>query len=52
MRELFDSMAEEREIVNSIGMKLALVEPGTFLMGSPPNEAEHQDNEYPHEVEM
>lgn len=43
---------EEREIINSIGMKLVLIEPGTFLMGSPPNEAERLDNEYQHEVEI
>jgi formylglycine-generating enzyme required for sulfatase activity len=42
----------QRNIVNSIGMKLALVEPGVFLMGSPPNEAERRDDEYQHEVEI
>jgi formylglycine-generating enzyme required for sulfatase activity/serine/threonine protein kinase len=51
MRELFNSLGEEREIVNSIGMILVLVEPGVFLMGSPPGEAE-RDNEHQHEVEI
>ncbi len=41
-----------REIVNSIGMKLVLVQPGIFLMGSPPNEAERSDDEHQHEVEI
>jgi formylglycine-generating enzyme required for sulfatase activity len=39
-------------IVNSIGMKLVLVKPGVFLMGSPANEAEREDDEYQHEVEI
>jgi uncharacterized protein (TIGR02996 family) len=38
-------------LVNSIGMKLALIPAGTFLMGSPESEA--QENEKPqHEVEI
>jgi formylglycine-generating enzyme required for sulfatase activity len=39
-------------ITNSIGMKLVLVKPGAFLMGSPSNEAGHRDEEYQHEVEI
>jgi formylglycine-generating enzyme required for sulfatase activity len=42
----------QRNIVNSIGMKLALVEPGIFLMGSPPSETERNDDEHQHEVEI
>ena len=42
-----------REIVNSIDMKLVLVGPGKFLMGSPEDEAERNDGEGPqHEVEI
>ena len=42
-----------REIVNSIDMKLVLVGPGKFLMGSPDDEAERSDDEGPqHEVEI
>ncbi len=41
-----------KAITNSIGMKLVLVEPGTFLMGSPPNEADDSNNEHQHEVEI
>jgi formylglycine-generating enzyme required for sulfatase activity len=46
------SVAQPRTIINSIGMKLTLVEPGTFLMGSPLSEAERQDDEHQHEVEI
>jgi formylglycine-generating enzyme required for sulfatase activity len=37
-------------ITNSIGMKLAYIPAGTFLMGSPPGEAERSDEELQHEV--
>jgi uncharacterized protein (TIGR02996 family) len=38
-------------LTNSLGIKLALIPPGTFLMGSPPGEEERIDNEGPqHEV--
>jgi uncharacterized protein (TIGR02996 family) len=37
---------------NHLGMELALIPPGAFLMGSPPDEAERRDNEHPHEVEI
>ncbi|MHB1425325.1 MAG: SUMF1/EgtB/PvdO family nonheme iron enzyme [Gemmataceae bacterium] len=37
---------------NSIGMKFALVEPGVFLMGSPLREAERENDEFQHEVEI
>jgi formylglycine-generating enzyme required for sulfatase activity len=39
-------------ITNSLGMKLAWVPPGKFLMGSPENEPDRQDNERQHEVEV
>ncbi len=39
-------------ITNSIGLKLVLVKPGSFLMGSPENEAERHTNEDLHEVEI
>jgi formylglycine-generating enzyme required for sulfatase activity len=39
-------------ITNSISMKLVLVKPGTFLMGSPPNQAERSADEDQHEVEI
>jgi sulfatase modifying factor 1 len=40
------------ERVNSIGMRFALVSPGRFLMGSPPEEAERSEDEKPHEVDV
>jgi formylglycine-generating enzyme required for sulfatase activity len=39
------------EFVNSIGMKLARIPIGTFLMGSPKDEKYHEDSEQ-HEVEI
>jgi formylglycine-generating enzyme required for sulfatase activity len=39
-----------RTIVNSIGMKLALIPAGKFLMGSPATEIEREDKEVQHEV--
>jgi formylglycine-generating enzyme required for sulfatase activity len=40
----------EKEITNSIGMKLVLIPKGTFLMGSPESDKEHQGDEVQHEV--
>src|SRR5262245_1554892 len=37
---------------NSIGMVLALIPPGTFLMGSPEGEKERRADEHQHEVEI
>jgi formylglycine-generating enzyme required for sulfatase activity len=39
-------------ITNSIGMKLAYIAPGKFMMGSPKEEKERSDNEFLHEVEL
>jgi uncharacterized protein (TIGR02996 family) len=40
-------------VANSIGMGLALIPPGTFLMGSAPGEEGHRDEEAPrHQVEI
>jgi uncharacterized protein (TIGR02996 family) len=38
------------EVVNSVGMRLALIPPGRFRMGSPPEEEDREDNEGAHEV--
>jgi formylglycine-generating enzyme required for sulfatase activity/serine/threonine protein kinase len=41
------------EVVNSIGMKLLLIEPGTFRMGAQPGEMGRQESEGPvHTVEI
>ena len=37
---------------NSLGMKLAWIPPGTFLMGSPPNEPLRRDDETQHKVTL
>jgi formylglycine-generating enzyme required for sulfatase activity len=37
-------------LTNSVGMKLAYIPAGKFLMGSPADEAERDDNEAQHEV--
>ena len=42
-----DYLAVPVEITNSIGMKLVLVPPGEFLMGSPESDPDAQDNEKP-----
>jgi formylglycine-generating enzyme required for sulfatase activity/serine/threonine protein kinase len=40
------------EMTNSIGMKLTLVPPGEFLMGSPNSEQDRSDGELQHRVRM
>jgi uncharacterized protein (TIGR02996 family) len=40
------------EVVNSLGMRLALIPAGTFLMGSPRNEEGREEDEPQHEVEL
>jgi uncharacterized protein (TIGR02996 family) len=41
------------EVVNSIGMRLAHIPPGAYIMGSPPQEAGREENEGPrHEVRI
>jgi formylglycine-generating enzyme required for sulfatase activity len=39
-------------LTNKPGMKFALIPPGRFLMGSPPEEEERQEDEQQHEVEI
>ncbi len=41
---------QDKMITNSIGMKLALIPAGKFLMGSPADEAERDTDESQHEV--
>jgi formylglycine-generating enzyme required for sulfatase activity len=41
-----------KQVVNSIGMKLVLISPGRFLMGSPPGEAERGMDEAQHERDI
>ncbi len=44
--------AQPKEITNSIGMKLALIPAGKFVMGSPKDEKDRSDDEAQHEVEI
>ncbi len=44
--------APDREITNSIGMKLALIPAGKFLMGSPKDEKQRNLDEEQHEVSI
>jgi len=41
-----------QQITNSIGMRLILIPPGEFLMGSPEEEAGRNDDEYQHSVRI
>ncbi len=41
-----------KEIKNSVGMKLAYIPPGKFIMGSPEMEPGREGQETPHEVEL
>ena len=45
-----DQLQRLLAFVNSMGMKFIIVEPGTFMMGSPPAEAGRQRREIPHKV--
>jgi formylglycine-generating enzyme required for sulfatase activity len=40
------------QLTNSIGMKLSLIPPGEFSMGSPPQEEWHRDDEVLHRVTL
>ncbi|MCI0461766.1 MAG: formylglycine-generating enzyme family protein [Gemmataceae bacterium] len=44
------AQGDDKAITNSIGMKLALIPAGKFVMGSPPGEEERDPEELPHEV--
>ena len=43
---------QEKEITNSIGMKLVLIPKGTFMMGSPGGEQGRYESEVQHEVTL
>ncbi len=44
--------ATEATFTNSLGMKLALIPAGRFLMGSPTDQRDHRDDEAQHSVEL
>src|SRR3977135_4255602 len=41
-----------KNFTNSIGMKFVWIPPGSFLMGSPKEEKEREDNETQHKVTL
>jgi len=47
-----DHLGVPVEITNSIGMKLALIPAGEFLMGSPESEEDRYDGEHQHKVRI
>jgi formylglycine-generating enzyme required for sulfatase activity len=47
-----DAQDLKRRIINSLGMAFVYIEPGTFLMGSPPNEPERDMDEKQHRVTL
>jgi formylglycine-generating enzyme required for sulfatase activity len=46
------TMSSDKEITNSIGMKLVSISAGTFMMGSPESEEERSEDEVQHEVTL
>jgi len=46
------SQAVPAELTNSIGMKFRLIQPGTFMMGSPASEAGRDSDERQHQVTL
>ncbi len=47
-----DAQSKVQSITNSIGMKLARIPAGTFMMGSPRSEIDRDSEEFLHEVEI
>jgi len=47
-----DGLGLDVEVANSIDMRLVLIPPGEFLMGSPETEENRSDNEYQHRVRI
>jgi len=50
--ELAQQLEGVEVVVNSLGMKFAWISPGTFLMGSPESEEQHQPDEKQHRVTL
>jgi len=48
----WDLIESLKPITNSLGMKFVYIPPGTFMMGSPSNEAGRYDNETQHKVTL
>ena len=46
------SPEERKTFTNALGMKFVLIQPGTFMMGSPPDEPGRDDDETEHRVTL
>jgi formylglycine-generating enzyme required for sulfatase activity len=51
-REYAKAVGQPLELTNSLGLKLVLVPPGKFTMGSPTDESGRKDDERQHEVTL
>jgi formylglycine-generating enzyme required for sulfatase activity len=51
-QEWGDYLGQPLEFENTIGMKLRLIPPGEFLMGSPASEQDRSDDELQHQVRL
>ena len=51
-KEISESLVLPAELTNSIGMKFRLIQPGTFMMGSPESEAGRDSDERQHQVTL
>jgi formylglycine-generating enzyme required for sulfatase activity len=52
VRKQRDDADPPKHFTNSLGIKFVWIPPGTFLMGSPKNEARRNDNEVQHKVTL
>jgi len=51
-KEISEGLVLPAELTNSIGMKFRLIQPGTFMMGSPESEAGRASDERQHQVTL
>jgi len=51
-KDISEGLVLPAELTNSIGMKFRLIQPGTFMMGSPASEAGRDSDERQHQVTL
>ncbi len=51
-KDISEGLVLPEELTNSIGMKFRLIQPGTFMMGSPASEAGRASDERQHQVTL
>jgi len=51
-KDISEGLVLPAELTNSIGMKLRLIQPGTFMMGSPASEAGRASDDRQHQVTL